>query len=453
MAMFDALRAHWGDVAVLLLLAGAGFAAMTPGRGAPIAVVMLAGLAALAAFGLQTWQTLDFGGPSLQARSGMSGAIIALAVIAAGAVESGRGERGRAALIGLAGAGFAIAATYANGGWSWIGLWLGGLAAIGLIRFDAAAATRPSQLAAMWGLACALGLLGAGLKMTGALQTGGIRLEIIGASLELIGLIGAIGLAPFNLLQMRVSAQGGASAILLSVAGPCVALALTAGALAGLDPALAAGPLAWLVGACLICAAVLAVAASDLRGAIAALLAGQAGSVMAAFAVAAGAGNRAAAEAAGIGVIALALAGLAALTALDALAPDQRAGAETIRGRGLRAPAAALALIAALISLMGAPLSLAFLGRWLTMGAALETGWALGAAALVAVALAAVIVTARWIVLLFARSETSGPASPLIVTCVAVLAALIGIGLGLAADWPLALADLAFATVGNGGGR
>jgi NADH:ubiquinone oxidoreductase subunit 2 (subunit N) len=175
---------------------------------------------------------------------------------------------------------------------------------------------------------------------------------------------------------------------------------------------------------------------------------------LAAAALAIATGARAGAEAAGLALMALALGGVAGFCAADALSPGRTADADSLRGRAAKAPLTALALAVALIGFMGAPLTFAFLGRWLTLGAALQQGWALGAVAVIGSALAAAVLGARWLALVFGRADAVEDQMPRAWAAglAATAAAALCVAFGLAADWPLGLADMAFGALIQGAG-
>lgn len=454
MAWLEALRAAPGETAALVLMAAAALAALAPAR--------LAGIVAAAATLIAAAWCVDgaWRADPATAPGAVLGALAALSAAAAVAVcgADAIDRRGavRLALALLAGAGLTFAAASADLAWALIGLWLAGLSAAAILGMSAAprAAQDGGQVLNFWGLACGLGLIGAALQMLAG--AGADRLAVAGWTLSFTALAALAGLAPLNGLQVRSAGLGGAGGLIIAVAGPVVALGLALRTLAD-APAALATPAAGALG--LIAAGFAAlqmVLAADVRRALAGLMATQTAVCLAAAALALAAGARSGAEAAGLALMAMTLGGLAGFCALEALCPGRPADAAAIRGRAAQAPFAAATLAITLVGFMGAPLTFAFFGRWLTLGAALDQGWTLGAVALVISALATAALAARWLALVYARPEAdqgaaAAPAAPM-AAFAGVIAAAACILFGLFADWPLALADLAFAALARSGG-
>jgi multicomponent Na+:H+ antiporter subunit D len=114
-------------------------------------------------------------------------------------------------------------------------------------------------------------------------------------------------------------------------------------------------------------------------------------------------------------------------------------------GLGRRAPLAGAAITLGAISLMGAPLSLGFLGRWRLIEAAVNGGWWWAAAPAIIASLAAVFYGGRLIERIYFRrsAETVERASFAAQAAVApaLLVAMALIVLGLAPGWLLLIAD------------
>jgi formate hydrogenlyase subunit 3/multisubunit Na+/H+ antiporter MnhD subunit len=450
MTWLDALRANAGEVAVLTLLAGAALAAVSPGR-----VAVAIGLAASAAVAALSADAVWRAQPD-NALAVLLGAIAALGVLGLIATlgADAHARRHALAVAGalLAGAGLSLAATTPDAAFAVLGLWLAGLVGIGLIALRAGegGVDDASHWLGFLALCCGLALLGVALQALAGASWG--RLAGLGWALHLLGLLGLAGLAPFNGLQVRLAGHGGPGALLAAVVAPAIALGLALRELAPAPAALAGPAIGSLALVAAAFAAVQMMLAADLRRALAGLIAAQASVCLAGAAVAIATGARAGVEAAGLALMALALGGLAGFCAVDALSPGRTADAASVRGRASQAPLAAVALAVALIGFMGAPLTFAFLGRWLTLGAALQHGWALGAVAVIGSALAAAVLGARWLALVFGRIETRDGQPPRAwgAALAATAAAGLCVAFGLAADWPLGLADMAFAALIRG---
>jgi multicomponent Na+:H+ antiporter subunit D len=127
------------------------------------------------------------------------------------------------------------------------------------------------------------------------------------------------------------------------------------------------------------------------------------------------------------------LGGASSLTALDGLAR--------------RAPLASAAMSIGALSLMGAPLTIGFLGRWRLLEAGLGAGWAWTAAAAIFASLAAVFFGGRLIERLYFRRATTtvhqsrDPWRAALAP--ALIAAIAAIAWGLEPSWLLRSAETA----------
>jgi multicomponent Na+:H+ antiporter subunit D len=119
-------------------------------------------------------------------------------------------------------------------------------------------------------------------------------------------------------------------------------------------------------------------------------------------------------------------------------------------GYGRRAPLASAAISASALSLMGAPLTIGFLGRWRLVEAGVGAGWWWAAAIAVAVSLAGVFYGGRLIERMYfrraAEAQEDAPSAWRIVFAPVLVVAIAAIAVGLAPgellDWASAAADL-----------
>lgn len=119
-------------------------------------------------------------------------------------------------------------------------------------------------------------------------------------------------------------------------------------------------------------------------------------------------------------------------------------------GYGHRAPLASAAIMASALSLMGAPLTIGFLGRWRLVEAGVGAGWWWAAAIAVAVSLAGVFYGGRLIERMYFRRvaevQHEAPSAwnvvmaPVLVIAIAAIA--IGLAPGALLRWASAAADL-----------
>lgn len=118
---------------------------------------------------------------------------------------------------------------------------------------------------------------------------------------------------------------------------------------------------------------------------------------------------------------------------------------KSLDGLGRRAPLAGAAITAAALSLMGAPLTAGFLGRWRLIEAGVGAGWWWAAGAVILASLAGVFYGGRLIErLYFRRAEESFAGERdawRFLQAPAAIAAIVALAAGLAPDLLLCLAD------------
>jgi multicomponent Na+:H+ antiporter subunit D len=295
------------------------------------------------------------------------------------------------------------------------------LASVGLVAVsgerDRAALAGAWRMLSMGGVAGVLMLIGAGLiyRSAGGVEIAALSSEQIaapdlcaaGAGLVLAGLALKAGVAPLHLWMGAAYGRSGALATLaLGVIGGVGALAALArvasAALAA--PAIAQGVSAALVAigiASVVIGSVQAIGARNVRRLAAYAGAAQAGCVL----VSAALGSPAGVAATLVQILAQAAAAMAVLGGEAALG-----GAPTLAsldGLSRRAPLASAALAAGALSLMGAPLTLGFLGRWRLIEAGVGGGYWWAAGAVIAASLAAVIYGGRLIERLYFRHSSA----------------------------------------------
>jgi len=149
-----------------------------------------------------------------------------------------------------------------------------------------------------------------------------------------------------------------------------------------------------------------------------------------------------------------ALAGAALALFVGAAAGEVR-GIEGLDGMGRRAPLAGAALTAAAISLMGAPLTLGFLGRWRLVEAGVGAGWWWAAGAVIFASLAGVFFGGRIVERLYfrrlAEAYSGGRDAWSLTLAPALAAGIFIIALGLAPAVLLSAANVAAALFVGGG--
>jgi NADH:ubiquinone oxidoreductase subunit 2 (subunit N) len=264
-----------------------------------------------------------------------------------------------AELAWLAGAGFAAAADVRRG------------ALNGVLRMVVAG-----------GASAALMLVGVAFVMRASVSAeiaalgaaNNVRLCIAGLVLVLLSLAVKAGLAPLHAWAGATFGRAGSFPVMLigavSMTG-AVAAIVRIGAAAAAAPHLATAVeamLAALGAASIVIGSIQAMGASNLRRLAAYAFASQAGCVLLSVSL----GSPAGFAAALVQMFALAAAMLA-LLATTAVTRD--ASLHALDGLGRRYPIAGVAATAGALSLMGAPLTVGFLGRWRLIEAAVGAGW------------------------------------------------------------------------------
>lgn len=276
------------------------------------------------------------------------------------------------------------------------------------------------------------------------------RAAALGAGLIVVALAIKTGVAPFT--YWMVAAYGRSSAFALTSIGVVGAF----GALAALvhfagfaiqAPAIGAAMSAELaaIGALAVVAGSLqAIGSRDVRRLLVYIWASHAGVALLCVTL----GSPAGLSAALVQMTAMAAAAMAvAVGAAVALGDDSNLRA--VEGLARRAPFASAAVAGAMLSVMGAPLTLGFLGRWRLVEVGVGAGWWWVAGAVILTSLAGVFYGGRLIELMYLRRKgvagvaTAGPwrwtAAP------ALVVALATIGMGLAPSVLLRAADIAAA--------
>jgi NADH:ubiquinone oxidoreductase subunit 2 (subunit N) len=341
--------------------------------------------------------------------------------------------------------------------------WLAGVALLALSPHRGAL-NGALRMLTSGGAGAALFLIGLGFIHRG---TGGIELATlsvaevrapgltaIGMGLVLLSLAAKVGVAPLHYWSAAAFGRAGRLQVLmLGVIGATGALAalLRVAAHAVTMPEIGAGVsagLAALGAASVVIGSVQAVGASNLARLGAYAVAAQAGVLLLTL----GLGSPAALAAALVQLTAFAAASVAlfgggAIGGVQALAQ--------LDGLGRRAPLAGAALMAGALSLMGAPLTLGFLGRWRLIEAGVGAGWWWASGAVILASLAGVFYGGRLIERLYFRRAAVAFAGEgdgwRILFAPALVAAIAAIGWGLAPAWLLRACDEAALLLMGGG--
>jgi NADH:ubiquinone oxidoreductase subunit 2 (subunit N) len=372
---------------------------------------------------------------------------------------------------------FAMAlALCAAGGWilallavDWISFavaaelaWLASAALVALAPVHRGALNGALRMVQSGGVSAALILIGIAFvsQATSSIEIAALpharnaTLCIAGLVLILLSLAVKAGLAPLHAWAGAALGRGSAFAsIFLGVVTVIAALAaiVRIGAAAATAPELAPSVeamLAALGAASILIGSIQAMGAANLRRLAAYAFASQAGCVLLSVAL----GSPAGFAAALVQMFALAAAMLAVL---GVAAVTRDAALPTLDGLGRRHPIAGAALTVGALSLMGAPLTIGFLGRWRLIEAAVGAGWWwVGGIALLA-SLAAVFYGGRLIErVYFRRAATvaSADRDPWRVAIAPPLAAaIVAIALGVEPSFLLNASARAAAQMFGGG--
>lgn len=302
--------------------------------------------------------------------------------------------------------------------------WLAGVALAALAgERDRMAVSGAARMLAAGGVGAALLLIGAGLlgRAVGAWEIDALEdariaapaMASLGAALMIGGLAIKAGAAPLHLWIGAAFGRAGSLAMLaLGVVGALGALAalmrISAHALGA--PSIGGGValgLAALGVAGVAIGSVQAIGAKSLPRLAGYAAAAQGGCVLVCLAL----GSQAGYAAALVQLLALAAAALALLA--GAAAAGGATNLAALDGLGRRAPLAGAAFTAGALGLMGAPLTIGFLGRWRMIEAAVGVDWWWAACAAIAASLAGVFYGGRLIErVYFRRANTSIEAAP-----------------------------------------
>lgn len=296
------------------------------------------------------------------------------------------------------------------------------LAAVGLTALarDRGALNGALRMISTGAFSAALFLLGAGLLMRGA---GVVRLSdlplaqiaaptssAVGAGLIIVSLAAKAAIAPFHVwLGAAIGRTNALAALLLSSVGIVGALAVIARFAAYAIPAPALGEsvasfLAILGGASVLIGSLQAIGAANVRRLAAYAGIAQGGGVLLAL----GLGSPAGFAAALLQLAALSAAGIAVLGGVAA--SGCKPSLDGLDGLGRRAPLSGVAMLVGALSLMGAPLTLGFLGRWRAIEAAVGVDLWWSAGLIIAASLAGAIYAGRVVErLYFRRAATPTP--------------------------------------------
>lgn len=339
------------------------------------------------------------------------------------------------------------------------------LAGVGLIGISAARERRgltgALRMLTQGGVAAGFMLLGVGLlaRSFGSMDLAALPvaapasplMAAAGIMLVVVSLVLKAGLAPLNMwIGPALGGANSSAAIAIGVIGVTGALGLLikVAAYGMAAPAIAPGLSLALLGLGLTSVALgslQALGASDLRR-----LAGYAGVAQAGcIVICVGLGSPAGYAAALVQLLAMSAAALALFSGAAAISGP--APLDAADGLARRAPLAAAAIASGAVSLMGAPLTLGFLGRWRFIEAGVGGGWWWTAGAAIAASLAAVVYGGRLIERVYFR-RAAAPSQPRsawrFALAPALLAAIVAVALGLAPGRILTAADVAARSIG-----
>jgi formate hydrogenlyase subunit 3/multisubunit Na+/H+ antiporter MnhD subunit len=435
-AYVDLVRAHAPLLVVTLPLTGAALTLVSgPARlawlvaGASAVVTAIVAVDfALIAFSSSTQSLADVGVPLHSDGIGSFGAAMiscvgALVAIAAGAFLKDAGARA---------APFALALVLCMlSGWNaalvardlvgvFIGVetaWLASVALTAAHLRERGALNGAFRMLGIGGVGSALTLLGVGLvgRSVGSLDLNTLPIAHIamsnlagaGVMLALVGLAAKAAVAPAHAWAAAALGRGGATVGLciggIGIAGALLVL-IRLSAYAITAPELGAGvsaALAVLGAISVVIGSVQAVGARTLPRLAVYACASQTGCVLVTIALGSPAGFAAAlVQTLALSATALALFGGAAAGRIEALA--------ALDGFGQRAPLASAAITAGALSLMGAPMTIGFLGRWRLVEAGVGAGWWWASVLVIIASLAGVFYGGRLIErMYFRRANTT----------------------------------------------
>lgn len=320
--------------------------------------------------------------------------------------------------------------------------WLASLGLVALADRNRGALNGALRMVASGGVSAALMLLGIGfvsnagrsVEIAAMASAPNATLCTTGLVLVLISLAMKAGLAPLQFWTGAVFGRTGAfAAAMLGAVTMVGALAaiVRIGAAAAAAPHLAVSVeamLAALGAVSIVIGSVQAMGAANLRRLAAYAFASQAGCVLLSVSL----GSPAGFAAALVQVFALAAAMLALL---GAAAATRDASLHALDGLGRRHPIAGVAVTAGALSLIGAPLTVGFLGRWRLIEAAVGAGWWWVAGIALLSSLAAVFYGGRLIERVYFRraaTVTDGEKDPWrMLIAPALIAAVLAIGIGV----------------------
>ncbi len=262
------------------------------------------------------------------------------------------------------------------------------------------------------------------------------------------------GVAPLHAWAGAAYGRSGELAVMavgvVTAMGALALLARVAG-IAASDPIVSEGLSAALVilgVASVALGAIQAIGAANVRRMVAYAGATQAGCVLLALALGSPAGFAAA-------LIQLFAWSVAALALLSGASAARGSDLSALDGLIRRAPFAAVVITAGALSLMGAPLTIGFLGRWRLIEASVGAGWWWAMGAAITASLAAVFYGGRLIERIYFRRANTALEADVdawrFMRVPALVAALCGILLGVAPDFLLQAASRAAAlALGHG---
>jgi multicomponent Na+:H+ antiporter subunit D len=476
-AWLDLVRAQAPLLAVGVPLAGAALMFLAPGARAAWVVATLAALASAAiAVDLAArffaganiagvFGPLRIDGVGVWATTVLS-VVTALVTLGAGAMLHELHQRAApfafAMLLTLSAGWCAAALTH-----SFVGLvvavetaWLASVGAAALHGDrDRGALTGAIRMLAAGGIAAALLLVGAALVMRSAgpdfaaladSQVHAPQAAALGIGLIIAALALKAGVAPLHawvgpafgrmggFASLAIGAIGAAGALFVLVRVAAYAMAAPSVALGVSNVLLALGAIS------VVAPSLQAVGAVNVRRLAAYAAAAQAGCVL----VSAALGSPAGFAAALVQITALSVSALALLGGAAGL--GQAHGLDALDGLARRSPLQSAAILAGALSLMGAPLTLGFLGRWRLIEAGVGGGWWWAAGAVIVVSLAAVFYAGRLIERIYFRRarETAVTPNPWhLILAPALLAAMAAICIGLEPSLLLRAADAAAAVM------